>query len=656
MNDGELSRYRSKELLVLKIMGKQPIAVYDVGQFLGDGMRWLNSLSSRLFALGAALLLLALTSIGVTLWITHQLDGGAAAVNEAGRLRMQAWRLTSLWQAQTPPVEIGQRVEAFDRSIALLRDGDDSRPLFVPWDDGIEARFTDLSQAWRKLDRIWQTDPAASLSEATAQVNLFVSVIDELVHAIEKKLTHYTALLNLFQFFMMAVAVAAALMAMYVGYLFVIQPLRKLTLAMQRVDEGDFFTQVQVAGPREFVELSEGFNHMTQTLQQLYGHLERKVAEKTRDLEAKQVRLQSLYDMATFLVEPNAVEELAMGFAQKVRQISGAAAAAVRWTDAANARYMMLASDALPEELVNEERCLEPGVCACGQPQATARSRVIPIIAEDDRLLGNCAKAGYKSLISVPIRLNRQVMGEVDLFFHEAPAFSDEDQALYDALAGHLASAVESLRASALLREAAVSEERSMLARELHDSIAQSLAFLKIQVSLLRQAVLQRESDRINEIISEIDVGVKESTNDVRELLVHFRTRTNSEDIEQAIEVTLSKFEHQSGIRTRLNVTGHGVPLHSDTQLQLLHVIQEALSNVRKHAKATEVSLVIQKGTPWRFKVHDNGVGFSQKKAQDTDTHVGLQIMNERAERIGAKVQIESESGVGSTVTIELNE
>jgi two-component system, NarL family, nitrate/nitrite sensor histidine kinase NarX len=57
----------------------------------------------------------------------------------------------------------------------------------------------------------------------------------------------------------------------------------------------------------------------------------------------------------------------------------------------------------------------------------------------------------------------------------------------------------------------------------------------------------------------------------VRELLVHFRTRTNSEDIEQAVEVTLSKFEHQSGIRSRLKVTGHGVPLHSDTQLQVLH-------------------------------------------------------------------------------------
>jgi len=617
-------------------------------------MRWLNSLTTRLFALGAALLLLALTSIGFTLWITHQLDGGAAAVNEAGRLRMQAWRLTSLWQAQTPPAEIAQRIESFDQSMVLLRDGDRSRPLFVPWDEGLQAQFEQLTGVWRELDRVWQPGSDASLTEVTARVDSFVTLIDGLVTALEKKLAHYTALLNLFQFFMMAVAVAAALMTLYVGYLFVIRPLRKLRFAMQRVDEGDFSTRVEVGGPREFEDLSDGFNHMAQTLQQLYGHLERKVAEKTRDLQAKQQRLQALYDMATFLVEPNTVEELACGFAQKVRQVSGAAAAAVRWTDEANARYMMLASDALPEELVNEERCLEPGVCACGQPQETARSRVIPIINEDDRLLGNCAKAGYRSLISVPIRLNRQVMGEVDLFFHEAPEFSHEDQALYDALAGHLASAVESLRASALLREAAVSEERAMLARELHDSIAQSLAFLKIQVSLLRQAMGDCESQRVLDIINEIEVGVKESTNDVRELLVHFRTRTNSEDIEQAIEITLSKFEHQSGIHTRLAVTGHGVPLHSDTQLQVLHVIQEALSNVRKHAKATEVSVGIQKGTPWRFTVKDNGVGFAQRQAQDTDTHVGLQIMRERAERIGAKLEVDSEQGAGSTVTIEL--
>ena len=606
--------------------------------------------------LGAALLLLALMSIGVTLWITHHLDGGAAAVNEAGRLRMQAWRLTSLWQAQTPPAEIQQRIERFDKNMMLLRDGDSSRPLFVPWDEALEAQFGELTEAWRELDRVWDPGSQANLSEVMVRVESFVALIDGLVTSIEKKLSRYTALLNLFQFFMMAVAVAAALMTMYVGYLFVIQPLRKLTLAMQRVDEGDFSTRVQIGGPMEFEDLANGFNHMTQTLQQLYGNLERKVQDKTRDIEAKQVRLQALYDMATFLVEPNTVEELARGFAQKVRQISGASAAAVRWTDEANARYMMLASDELPEELVNEERCLEPGVCACGQPQATAKSRVIPIIEEDDRLLGNCAKAGYKSLISVPIRLNRQVMGEVDLFFHDAPEFSDEDQALYDALAGHLASAVESLRASALLREAAVSEERAMLARELHDSIAQSLAFLKIQVSLLRQAMGDCESTRVMQIIDEIDTGVKESTNDVRELLVHFRTRTNSEDIEQAVEITLSKFEHQSGIRTRLNVSGHGVPLHSDTQLQLLHVIQEALSNVRKHAKATEVTVDIHKGAPWRFAVRDNGVGFAQREAQDTDTHVGLQIMRERAERIGAKIEIQSEPSVGSTVLIELEQ
>lgn len=599
------------------------------------------------------MLILALTSIGLTLWMTHQLDGGAAAVNEAGRLRMQAWRLTSLWQSQVSTLTVRSHVEEFDRSMQLLRDGDAQRPLFVPWDDQLRVQFNRLAVLWQDLDQMWMEPPKAAMQQALTHVPAFVGATDELVLTIEKKLAWYTALLNLFQFFMMAIAVAASLVALYVAHLFVIQPLRKLTVAMQRVDEGDFSARVRIDGPSEFEELASGFNQMTHTLQQLYRNLEDKVEEKTRDLAAKQSRLQALYDMATFLVEPNSVEELARGFAQRVRQVSEADAVAVRWTDQANARYLMLASDELPEELVNEERCLEPGICACGQPQATARSRIIPIIPEDDRLLGGCAKAGYQALISVPIRLNRQVLGEVDLFYRQSPIFPAEDQSLYDALAGHLASAVENLRTTALLRETAVSEERAMLARELHDSIAQSLAFLKIQVSLLRSGLQKEDPQQIQQAIDEIDTGVKESTNDVRELLVHFRTRTNSDDIEQALEITLSKFEHQTGIQTRLNVSGHGVALPSDIQLQLLHVIQESLSNIRKHAKATEVVVSVQKGATWHFVVRDNGIGFAIPKAQDTDTHVGLQIMRERAQKIGAVLQIDSLPGQGSAVQIE---
>jgi two-component system, NarL family, nitrate/nitrite sensor histidine kinase NarX len=105
----------------------------------------------------------------------------------------------------------------------------------------------------------------------------------------------------------------------------------------------------------------------------------------------------------------------------------------------------------------------------------------------------HCAKAGYENLVSVPMRLQQRLLGEIDLFFRSAVCTADADETeLLDALASHLASALEGLRAAALEREAAVGEERALLARELHDSIAQSLAFLKIQVQLLRSAVQKR--------------------------------------------------------------------------------------------------------------------------------------------------------------------
>jgi two-component system nitrate/nitrite sensor histidine kinase NarX len=177
--------------------------------------------------------------------------------------------------------------------------------------------------------------------------------------------------------------------------------------------------------------------------------------------------------------------------------------------------------------------------------------------------------------VSVPIRLQHRLLGEFDLFFRAPVTLSTEETELLDALASHLASALEGLRAEALEREAAVGEERALLARELHDSIAQSLAFMKIQVQLLRNAAQRGQPDKLNSILDELDAGVRESINDVRELLVHFRTRTNTENIEQALQETLQKFEHQTGLPARLEVHGDGLPLPADVQVQVLHVVQE---------------------------------------------------------------------------------
>ena len=618
-------------------------------------MRTYQRLSTKFFGLGLGMLILALLSIGLTMWITRQLDGGAAAVNEAGRLRMQAWRLVSARENGRSIDDVSRMVNEFDNTMQVLRNGDPSRPLFVPWEASTRARFVELEASWQDLRPAWQPGSQVDNTGLILRVDTFVSRVDGLVRAIEGTMAGLTAVLNLFQLIMMALAVVASVLMLYVGYLFVIQPLQRMRMGLQQVEAGDFAARVTVESADEFGELAMGFNHMAATLQGLYEGLERKVAEKTRDLESKRARLAALYEVSNFLVSANTLDELAQGFAQKIRRISEADAVAVRWSDEASQRYLMLASDCLPEELVKEERCLESGLCACGQPQASARTRVIPIISETDHRLGSCARIGYDSLVSVPIRLQQRVLGEVDLFYRQEATLTTEDRDLYDALTGHLANAIENLRTEALVREAAVSEERTLLARELHDSIAQSLSFLKIQVSLLRSAMDKKDESHIRSTLDEIDMGVRESTNDVRELLVHFRTRTDSDDIEQALRTTLRKFEHQSGLKARLEMHGHGVSLPSDVQLQVLHVVQEALSNVRKHAQASQVQVEVHRGPKWVFLVRDNGRGFDLAARTQDETHVGLQIMRERAQRIGASIEVDSRPGQGTEVRIELN-
>ncbi len=616
-------------------------------------MQHTASLSKKLVRIGASLLVVSLTSIGLTLWVTWQLEGGAAAVNEAGRMRMQTWRLVSAVQAGVERAELQGLVARFDESLAVLRAGDPSRPLFVPWDDQVRQRFAEVESLWRDQRQLWLAEPAPQLQVLQKAGEEFVAASDRLVLVIEQHQSRLTAILNLFQLLLLALAIGGAVIMLYTGYMYVINPLGQLRQGLRKLESGDFRTRIEVDTVDEFGQVAAGFNHMAATLQSLYEGLEAKVEIKTRRIEAQHARLEALYKVSAFLAQAGSIDELARGFAQRVRAVMKADAAAVRWSDDANQRYLMLASDCFPQDLVEEERSLLAGACACGNLRPDARTRVIPILSHDEAPVRHCAKVGYESVVTVPIRLQQRLLGEFNLFFRAPVLLSADEIELLDALASHLASSLEGLRADALDREAAVAEERALLARNLHDSIAQSLAFLKIQVQLLRTAVQKGQEPQVQGALDELDIGLRESISDVRELLVHFRTRTNTDDIEQALQETLQKFQSQTGLPVQLQVQGQGLPLPSDVQVQVLHVVQEALSNVRKHAGATQVDLEVAKGARWRFVVRDNGAGFDTGK-HPGESHVGLNIMRERAGRIGAEVNIVSTAGQGTTVTLTL--
>ena len=610
------------------------------------------SLGTKLALVGAPFLLLALLSTAATLWVSWQLDGGAAAVNEAGRMRMQAYRMAlAIGSGETD--SLARQVIEFEKSLTTLRDGDPVRPLFVPWDDTVRAGFNLVEQDWRGFQSRWIQVRPDNVRGLSAETVVFVSHIDAFVTTIESHIAHWTSVLHLLQMSMLAMAVSGAAVLLFTGYLFVLEPVGQLKQAIEKIQSGDFDARVERVTSDEFGTLADGFNGMAEHLQSMYRDLEHKVSEKTFQLQEKNDRLKSLYEVNDLVAKSTNLDDLAQGFVKSMASIAHADGVALRWSDQSNQRYLMLAAHGLPQAMVEEEQCLNKGDCHCGTPSAQPGMRVIPIQSLVTSLK-HCTRAGFETVVSIPLQLHDRLMGEVDLFFHAVVTPSEAERSLLEALCSHLASGVENLRLNSLEKEAAISQERHLLARELHDSIAQSLAFLKIQVQLMRGAVQADNSTEIKQVLEEIDAGVRESYGDVRELLLHFRTRTNTEDIEPALATTLRKFEHQSGLKSSFSMQGQGMPLSPDLQIQALHIVQEALSNVRKHARASQVWLDVQQQPAWRFEVRDDGVGFMPENDQLDETHVGLRIMTERAHRIGAALEVISTPGVGSSVILTL--
>ena len=611
------------------------------------------TLGGKLTLVVAPFLLLVLLSTAATLWVSWQLDGGAAAVNEAGRMRMQAYRMSLSVSTDRREMLAGQ-INDFEQSLAVLRSGDPERPLFVPWDDALRARFDGISQNWRNYRMYWLDGHGGDPKRLPDETGRFVADIDALVLDIESHMARRTALLYVLQMSVLGLAIVVAAILIYTGYVFVLEPVGMLSDAVKRIQQGNFDARVEHSSSDEFGILASGFNGMAENLQQMYRNLEHKVAEKTRELEDKRERLESLYEVTALVANATTLDDLAQGFVKSVARIARADGAAVRWSDQTNQRYLMLAAQGLPSSLVSSEQCIASGDCHCGAAATEPRLQVIPIHEDPATQNMPCARAGFETVITIPVRLHERLMGEVELFFNARIDPPAALRSLLDALASHLAGAMENLRLNALEREAAVSQERIYLARELHDSIAQSLAFIKIQVQLMRDAIDSGQAEDIQTILEEIDTGVRESYGDVRELLMHFRTRANSEDIEPALATTLRKFEHQSRVAASLSIEGQGLPLSPDLQIQVLHIIQEALSNVRKHAQATQVALSVQRQPAWRFEVRDDGCGFAYIEDQIDETHVGLRIMKERAQRLGAELSVTSTPGQGTVIVLTL--
>lgn len=628
-----------------------------------------QKLSTRIVGLLLGFLGVALLVIGATLLLSWQLEGSAAAINVTGSLRMNTYRLGMLLAAPKDAPEAATRlaqaraqVLLIDDTLELLRRGDPQRPLILPPAAPIRNSFTRVNEQWlaglrpQVLAMLEHGGAGAAdgpaLGRGTAQ---FVREADLLVHLIEHDSEQRTFWLRGSQLMLLGLALFGTVSIIYLLFNMIVAPVVRLQDGIERMREQDFSVRLPVDSSDEFGQLARGFNLMADRLQVLYGNMEQLVQTKTVALEVQNRELALLYDSAAFLQQPQSAEALCDGFLSRIRAYFNADGGSVRVLDPIRGNLHMMAHQGISEALIEADHCMKVGDCLCGEAVQKKIAVVHDLRRMDESKRLQCHREGFDTVSVFHIFAQRQHLGFFNLHFRGVTGFSAGQTALLETLGQLLGTAIENQRLAEREREMAISEERNLVAQGLHDSIAQGLNFLNLQVQMLEQSLDQQDYADVGAIVPALRAGVEESYQDVRELLQNFRTRLQEGNLAQSLEVAVDKFRRQTGIPVEVQADIDGAPFPREQQLQLLFIVQEALSNVRKHAGASLVKIRLRDDHDFMLSIEDNGKGFEPAQlAGKSDEHVGIHIMGERARRIDAQLDVSSTPGAGTTVRLHL--
>lgn len=609
-------------------------------------------------------LALTLAAIGYTLLLSWQLEGGGAAINEAGSLRMRSYRLAMVLEHAQPGTSVEQELQEFNRTLLDLQTGDAKRPLFLPQTTAIREQMRNVQQAWLQHIQVNaknvanETDPQRkqlALQNYALDLPDFVKNINQLVSLVEIELAEKTTWLRLCQTSLIFMSLAASVALLYLLYLWIVGPVTRMQAGIARMSKDDLDVRLPIETEDEFGVLAQAFNKMADHVQSVHRTLEVRVLEKTAKLQSQNHEISTMYEIAAFLAGPHAIEELCRGFLHRIMQRMQADGGTVRILDSQKDNVHITVHEGISEKMIEEEHCIKKDDCLCG----AATEKGI-ILVRDFRLLDQqkryrCQEEGYVSLAVFQIQTRDQVIGSFSLHFSQERVVTGEERRLLEILGKNLGSSIENQRLISKEKEFAVSQERNLLAQGLHDSIAQGLNFLNLQVQMLEDSLRRNDVQEIHDIAPLLRAGIQESYEDVRELLLNFRTRLQDSNLESEMRNVVAKFQRQTGVHGTIEFQGNGAQLPSEQQLQVLFILQEALSNVRKHAQASEVKVMVVNERDFSMTVHDDGLGFDMDTVrQKGEDHVGLRIMQERAERLAAQFSIESDLNSGTTIALHL--
>ncbi|MFK3911958.1 nitrate/nitrite two-component system sensor histidine kinase NarQ [Enterobacter cancerogenus] len=548
-----------------------------------------RSLARAFFSI---IMLSALTSaIALLTLASSQRD--AEAINIAGSLRMQSYRLGYEMQRTSPSLAEHRAVWQQTLSAPALQK---LSRWYVP--DDVKQRYQQLHLAWQEMDkRIASGDTAWYQSH----IEDFVGRIDVFVLALQHYTEHKIQLVILMS---LAGGLGILLLAMTTLRRIrrqVVLPLKNLVAASERIEQRAFDTPAPDTHlPNELGQLSRAFNHMSGELHTLYRSLEHSVAEKTRHLNEAHQQLEMLFTCSQALNTGQIDSHCFRHILQIVH-------------DYTQMNYLEL-------------RTSDDWRLAEGTESATVQMQSLPVLMQDT-LYGELRWQSDTANVSLPLMKSVATMLGRGLYFNQGQKH---------------------------FQQLLLMEERATIARELHDSLAQVLSYLRIQLTLLKHAVPE-ENAPAQTIIADFSRELNNAWQQLRELLTTFRLTLNHANLPAALQESLDGLQSQTQAKLTLDCRLSSLALDAQKQVHLLQIVREAVLNAIKHAEASEitVSCITAADGTHTVTIRDNGIGIGE--ASEPPGHYGLNIMRERAGRLGGTLSFSQPPNGGTQVSVRFS-
>jgi two-component system nitrate/nitrite sensor histidine kinase NarX len=375
-----------------------------------------------------------------------------------------------------------------------------------------------------------------------------------------------------------------------------------------------------------------------------------RLARKTQSLDI-------LYEIATCLSQPGSLEQLLGGFLDTFIELVDARAASVRLATG-DGHTRLIASRGLAPEVAERDGLMPADRCPCGWASSEGGLRIQGGTAPCARLVGRpLLERDCTEFVVVPVHYQDRILGVYNLFLDRPLAAMGEDMPdLLISVGRHLGLAIEKARLESEARRLAIMEERNIIGNELHDSLAQSLIGMRLQLKMLSESLGRKDIGAARYEANGLRRALTQANADLRDLLTNYRLKIDESGLVQTVANLVERFGRETGISVYFQNECRSLALTPAQEIQVFYIIQEALTNIRKHSSARNVRILLNNEDDlYTVLIEDDGLGMAGIAEGMPGEHAGLTIMRERTERLPGQIVIESEPGEGTRIVLIFN-